>query len=233
MVTAVIAPAHIRSIAKPGTLCGRPASSAAVRPMVRPWSPIWVVAATATSSTRSGGSDGLRRISSRMHLMTRSSARVSAYWPLALPNGVRTPSTKTTSRSCRGTRSPRIAGGVGRRQMLPHGNKRRGPPGGASRSPADVVRPLRRADGPRSGPLAVSSWPTETRLVHIVDDVPELDACASRRRPDDGAGARRVPRRRQRRRARRAAPDRPLGRRRSWRRSTSTSSTTTAPGAPR
>ena len=59
VVTAVIAPAHIRSIAKPGTLCGRPASSAAVRPMVRPWSPIWVVAAIATSSTRSGGSDGV------------------------------------------------------------------------------------------------------------------------------------------------------------------------------
>ena len=37
--------------------------------MVRPWSPIWVVAAIATSSTRSGGSDGLRRSSSRMHLI--------------------------------------------------------------------------------------------------------------------------------------------------------------------
>ena len=102
VVTAVIAPAHMRSIANPGTLWGSPASRAAVRPMVRPWSPIWVVAAMATSSTRSGGSDGLRRSSSRMHLMTRSSARVSAYWPFALPNGVRTPSTKTTSRSWRG-----------------------------------------------------------------------------------------------------------------------------------
>src|SRR3954471_18044046 len=110
VVTAVIAPAHIRSMAKPGTDFGSPASSAAVRPMVRPWSPIWVVAATATSSTRSGGRPGLRRISSRMHLTTRSSARVSAYWPFALPNGVRTPSTKTTSRSCRGTRAPRKSG---------------------------------------------------------------------------------------------------------------------------
>ena len=36
--------------------------------MVRPWSPIWVVAAMATSSMRSGGSAGLRRSSSRMHL---------------------------------------------------------------------------------------------------------------------------------------------------------------------
>jgi hypothetical protein len=43
---------------------------------------------------------GLRRSSSRMQRMTRSSARVSAYCPVglpALPNGVRTPSTKTTS----------------------------------------------------------------------------------------------------------------------------------------
>ena len=37
--------------------------------MVRPWSPIWVVAAMATSSIRSGGRPGLRRSSSRMHLI--------------------------------------------------------------------------------------------------------------------------------------------------------------------
>ena len=37
-----------------------------MRPMVRPWSPIWVVAAIATSSIRSGGSSGWRRSSSRM-----------------------------------------------------------------------------------------------------------------------------------------------------------------------
>src|SRR3954454_15684207 len=73
--------------------------------MVRPWSPICVVAAMATSSTRSGGSCGLRRINSRMQRITRSSARVSAYMPAALPNGVRTPSTKTTSRTSRGTAS--------------------------------------------------------------------------------------------------------------------------------
>ncbi|MDQ1216479.1 hypothetical protein QE411_001334 [Microbacterium arborescens] len=36
VVTLVIAPAHMRSIAKPGTLCGRPARIAAVRPRVRP-----------------------------------------------------------------------------------------------------------------------------------------------------------------------------------------------------
>ncbi len=78
VVTAVIAPAHIRSIEKPGTVFGSPDSSAVRRPRVRPWSPIWVVAAMATSSTRSGGRFGLRRTSSRTQLITRSSARVSA-----------------------------------------------------------------------------------------------------------------------------------------------------------
>ena len=105
VVAAVSAPAHIRSMAYPGTERGSPASTAALRPMVRPWSPIWVVAAMATSPTRSGGRSGLRRSSSRMTRTTRSSARVWAYRPLgpALPNGVRTPSTKTTSRAVRGT----------------------------------------------------------------------------------------------------------------------------------
>ena len=99
VVTAVIAPAHIRSIAKPGTVRGKPARMAAVRPIVSPWSPVWVAAATATSSTRSGGSSGCLRRSSRMTFTTRSSARVWAYMPfsLALPKGVRTPSTNTTS----------------------------------------------------------------------------------------------------------------------------------------
>ncbi len=36
VVTAVIAPAHIRSMAKPGTDRGSPARMAALRPMVRP-----------------------------------------------------------------------------------------------------------------------------------------------------------------------------------------------------
>ena len=71
----------------------------ALRPRVSPWSPIWLVAAMATSSMRSGGSEGLRRSRSRMTLTTRSSARVLEYWLPALPNGVRTPSTNTTSRN--------------------------------------------------------------------------------------------------------------------------------------
>jgi hypothetical protein len=89
VVAAVSAPAHIRSIAYPGTDRGSPASTAAVRPIVRPWSPICVVAAMATSPIWSGGRPGLRRSSSRMTRTTRSSARVSAYRPVgpALPNG--------------------------------------------------------------------------------------------------------------------------------------------------
>src|SRR5690606_15433068 len=74
-------------------------------------SPIWVVAAMATSSTRSGGRPGLRRMSSRMTRTTMSSARVSAYSPFGpdLPKGVRTPSTNTTSRE-EGTDSLLVAG---------------------------------------------------------------------------------------------------------------------------
>ena len=48
VVTLVIAPAHMRSIAKPGTVWGSPARIAPVRPRVRPWSPCCVVAAMAT-----------------------------------------------------------------------------------------------------------------------------------------------------------------------------------------
>ena len=108
VVTAVIAPAHIRSMAKPGTERGSPASRAAVRPIVSPWSPVCVVAATATSSMRSGGRPGLRSSRPRMQRTTMSSARVWAYMPLspALPKGVRTPSTKTTSLTVVGTGPP-------------------------------------------------------------------------------------------------------------------------------
>ena len=76
---------------------GNPARMPAERPMVRPWSPTWVVAATATSSMRLGKAR-VRRANSRKTLTTRSSARVSAKMPFlpALPNGVRTPSANTT-----------------------------------------------------------------------------------------------------------------------------------------
>ena len=96
-VTAVSAPAHMRSTAKPGTVCGIPASSATSRPSVSPWSPTCAVAAKTTSPMRSGGSAGFRRSSSRTTLTAMSSARVRQKTPFgpARPNAVRTPSTKT------------------------------------------------------------------------------------------------------------------------------------------
>src|SRR5436190_11205150 len=102
-VTAVNAPAHIRSTAKPGTVCGIPERSATSRPSVSPWSPTCAVAAKITSPMRSGGIPGLRRSNSRTTFTAMSSARVRQNMPLgpARPNGVRTPSTKTTSRSVR------------------------------------------------------------------------------------------------------------------------------------
>ncbi len=101
VVTLVIAPAHIRSIAKPGTVCGSPASSATERPRVSPWSPVCEVAARATSSIRSAGTAGLRSMSPMVALTARSSARVFQYMPFspARPKGVRIPSTKKTSDS--------------------------------------------------------------------------------------------------------------------------------------
>src|SRR5438105_10175113 len=104
-VTAVSAPAHMRSTANPGTDCGSPASSATSRPRVSPWSPTCAVAAITTSSIRPGSTSGLRRSSSRTTLTPRSSARVRQKTPFgpARPNAVRTPSTYTTSRSSRAT----------------------------------------------------------------------------------------------------------------------------------
>ena len=105
-VIAVSAPAHMRSIAKPGTVFGSPASSPTSRPRVRPWSPTCAVAAMITSPIRSPGTDGLRRSSSRTTLTAMSSARVRQKTPFApaRPNAVRTPSTNTTSLSSRATR---------------------------------------------------------------------------------------------------------------------------------
>src|SRR5690349_10550202 len=102
-VTAVSAPAHMRSTAKPGTDSGIPASSAMSRPSVRPWSPTCAVAAMTTSPIRSGGISGLRRSSSRTTFTPMSSARVRQNWPFgpALPNAVRRPSTKKTSCAAR------------------------------------------------------------------------------------------------------------------------------------
>ena len=96
IATLVIAPAHMRSIAKPGTVCGRPARIATDRPRVRPCSPVWLVAAIATSSTRSAGTSAFRSMSPIVALTARSSDRVFQYMPFspARPKGVRMPSTK-------------------------------------------------------------------------------------------------------------------------------------------
>ena len=61
------------------------------------------VAASTTSPIRSGGILGLRRSSARTALTPMSSALVRQNCPFgpALPKGVRTPSTKRTSRACR------------------------------------------------------------------------------------------------------------------------------------
>src|SRR4051794_17888455 len=58
-----------------------------------------------TSPIRSTGTRGLRRSNSRTTFTAMSSARVFQKTPFgpARPNAVRTPSTKTTSRGCRGT----------------------------------------------------------------------------------------------------------------------------------
>lgn len=99
VVTLVIAPAHMRSTASPGTVWGSPARIATDRPRVSPWSPVWLVAAMATSSMRSAGTAALRSIRPMVALTARSSARVFQYMPFspARPKGVRTPSTKKTS----------------------------------------------------------------------------------------------------------------------------------------
>ena len=92
VVTAVIAPAHIRSMAYPGTHFGSPASTAALRPMVSPWSPVWVVVAMATSPMRSGGSPGLRQqlADHADDHVVGPGLGVRPVGP-AFPNGVRTP----------------------------------------------------------------------------------------------------------------------------------------------
>ncbi len=81
VVTLVIAPAHMRSTASPGTVCGSPARIATERPRVNPWSPVWLVAAIATSSMRSAGTAALRSIRPMVAFTARSSARVFQYMP--------------------------------------------------------------------------------------------------------------------------------------------------------
>jgi hypothetical protein len=81
-VTAVSAPAHMRSTAKPGNALRQSREQADVRPSVRPWSPTCAVAAMITSPIRSTGISGLRRTSSRTAFTAMSSARVRQKRPL-------------------------------------------------------------------------------------------------------------------------------------------------------
>ena len=117
---------------------------------------------------------GCGACSSRMHLMTRSSARVSAYWPLALPNGVRTPSTKTTSRSWTGH-------GLSWCWMWDG-------QGDASRYPSVTTTcPVERVCAGSRPAHSLGCGHGRTRLVHIVDDA---RGRRRRRRPHDGRRAR-------------------------------------------
>src|SRR5260221_2859681 len=89
---------HSRFTVPPGTLTGRPASSALMRATLRLSSPAWFAHPSSTSST-AAGSTPVRRTSSRMTSAPRSSGRTSASAPPWRPMGVRTASTTKTSRS--------------------------------------------------------------------------------------------------------------------------------------
>ena len=85
--------AHSRFTVTPGTVVGRPASSAAMRATLRFSSPAPLALPKYTSSIRDGSRSGVRPRSSRIACAARSSGRTVARPPLYLPNGVRTAST--------------------------------------------------------------------------------------------------------------------------------------------
>ena len=218
--------------------------------MVRPWSPIWVVAAIGHLVDALGRQ---RRVAAQqladalddevvgaglgvlaLGLAERGCGRRRRRRPLAAvgalsggpPHGWVAGMVPPQGYPAVTTRAgPPGVGVVTRRPRRPRGRRRGGYRGRRRRCPT-----------PHAGRLAVTGRTSpvsqESRLVHIVDDVPELDG--GLRAADDGAGPRRVPRRR-------ATP--PRGRpstsststaaARSWRPSTSTSSTTTGPAGPR
>lgn len=86
--------AHSRLTVMPGTVCGRPARSAAMRATLRLSSPAWLAQPSTTSETASGGTAGYRSRSCRMTCRARSSARTWARAPAYRPKGVRTPPTR-------------------------------------------------------------------------------------------------------------------------------------------
>src|SRR5882757_11585822 len=80
----------------PGTVSGKPAASAAYRPMLLDWSPIWLTHPHTTSSMITG-SIPVRSTSAVSTSADRSCGCIPASEPLRLPIGVRTASTMTAS----------------------------------------------------------------------------------------------------------------------------------------
>ena len=92
--TACWAEPHWRSTVVPGTVSGKPAASAALRPMFMACSPTVMVQPKTTSST-SAGSRSLRSRSARRGWAARSTACQPERRPFFFPTGVRTTSTIT------------------------------------------------------------------------------------------------------------------------------------------
>ncbi len=85
---------HWRSTDVPTTVSGKPAASAALRPMLTAWSPTCMTQPMITSSTIAG-SMPVRSTSAWMLCAARSTGWVSLSLPLRRPSGLRTASTMT------------------------------------------------------------------------------------------------------------------------------------------
>ncbi len=85
---------HWRSTEVPGTVSGKPAASAALRPTFTAWSPTCMTQPMITSST-SAGSMPVRSTRAWMLCAARSTEWVSLSLPLRRPSGLRTASTMT------------------------------------------------------------------------------------------------------------------------------------------
>ncbi|GMA89697.1 hypothetical protein GCM10025869_02260 [Homoserinibacter gongjuensis] len=90
-MTASTAEPHSRLTVTPGTLVGKPASSAPKRATSRLSSPAWLASPKTMSSMRAG-SRPVRSTLARMTTAARSSGRTPASAPPARPKGVRTAS---------------------------------------------------------------------------------------------------------------------------------------------
>src|SRR5262245_29934354 len=97
VATAVMPDAHNRLTVSPGTLTGNPASSSAIRAMLRLSSPAWFAQPMITSVICAGSSVGYRSSRRLIVRAAMSSGRVSASDPAKLPIAVRTPSTRYAS----------------------------------------------------------------------------------------------------------------------------------------